>query len=354
VAATAPVNQTLASSVDHIPPEQVIFGQSEVMKVVRLRADKVAAAQVPVLILGESGVGKEVVARYIHARSPWRASSFVKVSCPAIPGTLLESELFGYEKGAFTGANNMKPGRVEAAQGGTLFLDEIAEIEGDLQAKLLQLLQDGRYSRIGGQEEMHTDVRVICATHRRLEEEIQSGKFRQDLYFRINVVSLRLPPLRERSGDLEILVQYFMDVYQKEFERQVPRLTPETLHLMKRHTWPGNIRELENVVKRYVILGTEDVITSDLVGRPLQAPSLEMPLDGSISLKKMTRQATQDLERRVILQVLEANGWNRKRAARELNISYRALLYKIHQAGLPPKRNDARNRPPLDAAAPAD
>lgn len=324
------------------------------MRKLRVRADKVAGAQVPVLLLGESGVGKEVIGRYLHAKSPWRMGPFVKVNCPAIPGTLLESELFGYEKGAFTGANGMKPGRVEAAEGGALFLDEIAEIEGDIQAKLLQLLQDGRYSRIGGQEEMHTEVRVICATHRDLEEEIRSGKFRQDLYFRINVVTLHLPPLRERIEDLEFIVHYFMEHYQREYQRQVSRISSGTIQLMKQHPWPGNIRELENMVKRFVILGSEDVITSELVHHTPASSVFELPLDGSISLKKMTRQATQELERRVILRVLEANGWNRKRAARELNISYRALLYKISQAGLPPKRNSSRPGPAVNSSTPAD
>jgi len=320
------------------------------MRVVRARAEKVAKAQVPVLILGESGVGKEVVARYIHDNSPWRTGHFVKVSCPAIPGTLLESELFGYEKGAFTGAFATKPGRVEAAQDGTLFLDEIAEIEGDLQAKLLQLLQDGRYSRIGGQEEIHTEVRVICATHRKLEDEIEAGKFRQDLYFRINVVSLRLPPLRERHNDLEILVNFFIDFYQREYDRQVPPISSETMVLMRRYPWPGNIRELENFVKRFVILGSEDVIRADLLGHGPPKVTTGIPLDGSMSLKKITRRATLELEREVILRVLEANSWNRKRAARELNISYRALLYKIRQAGLPPKRE----RPAVAAPPPSD
>jgi two-component system response regulator AtoC len=350
-ATSSALNSPAAAS---LPPEHVIFGQSEAMKTLRVRADKVAVAQIPVLLLGESGVGKEVIARYLHTKSPWRMGPFVKVNCPAIPGTLLESELFGYEKGAFTGANGTKPGRVEAAQGGALFLDEIAEIEGDLQAKLLQLLQDGRYSRIGGQEEMHTEVRVICATHRDLEEEIRAGKFRQDLYFRINVVSLHLPPLRERIEDLEIIVHYFMEYYQKEYERQVSKLSSGTIQLMKQHPWPGNIRELENLVKRYVILGSEEVITSDMVHHSPPRFVFELPMDGSMSLKKMTRQATQDLERRVILRVLEANGWNRKRAARELNISYRALLYKINQAGLPPKRNSGRSGSSINTAAPAD
>jgi two-component system response regulator AtoC len=354
VASTATSNALIPPAAANLPPEQVIFGQSEAMRKLRVRVDKVAGAQVPVLLLGESGVGKEVIARYLHAKSPWRMGQFVKVNCPAIPGTLLESELFGYEKGAFTGANGMKPGRVEAAEGGALFLDEIAEIEGDIQAKLLQLLQDGRYSRIGGQEEMHTEVRVICATHRDLEEEIRSGKFRQDLYFRINVVTLQLPPLRERIEDLEFIVHYFMEHYQREYQRQVSRISSGTIQLMKQHPWPGNIRELENMVKRFVILGSEDVITSEMVHHSSMASSFELPLDGSISLKKMTRQATQELERRVILRVLEANGWNRKRAARELSISYRALLYKIHQAGLPPKRNRSNGRSTLDEATPAD
>src|SRR5437667_1470426 len=193
---------SLITSLGEIPPETVIFGHSETMQSLRERMDEVASASVPVLIQGESVTGKDIIARMIHARSPWRTGPFVKVNCPAIPGTLLESELFGYEKGAFTGAWSSKPGRVEMAHCGTLFLDEIGEMEMSLQAKLLQLLQDGQFSRIGGQQDCQVDVRIICATNRKLEAEIAAGHFRRDLFYRINVVTINLPALRERSVDI--------------------------------------------------------------------------------------------------------------------------------------------------------
>jgi len=339
--ASATTKAQVLDPLDNHPSDEVIFGHSEAMQLVRHKAEKVASANVPVLILGESGTGKELVARFIHRRSPWQAGPFVKVNCPAIPGTLLESELFGYEKGAFTGAYGMKPGRVELAHRGTLFLDEIAELDPGLQAKLLQLLQDGQFCRIGAQEDKRAEVRVVCATNRHLEEEIRSGSFRQDLFFRINVVGLQLPPLRERIGDLPELVNYFASFYQKRYDRQAPPISAHLMRLMQRYHWPGNIRELENLLKRYVILGLEEAISSELLQDQGNFQS-EAPPDGSISLKKVTRQAVQELERKIILRVLEANSWNRKRAARDLNISYRALLYKIRQAGVPPK--SSRNR----------
>src|SRR4249920_3376415 len=213
---TNPVS-SLVQSIGEIPPEAVVFGNSESMQTLRARMDKVASANVPVLINGESGTGKDIIARMIHGFSPWKAGPFVKVNCPAIPGTLLESELFGYERGAFTGAYGMKPGRVELAHRGTLFLDEISELDMSLQSKLLQLLQDGQFCRIGAQEDKKVEVRVVCATNRHLETEIESGTFRQDLYYRINVVNLRMPPLRERRGDIEALVQYFLEYYNRKY-----------------------------------------------------------------------------------------------------------------------------------------
>jgi two-component system, NtrC family, response regulator AtoC len=322
-----------------------VFGKSEAMQALRCRMDKVASANVPVLIHGESGTGKDIIARMIHALSPWKTGPFVKVNCPAIPGTLLESELFGYEKGAFTGAYGAKPGRVELAHRGTLFLDEISELDLALQSKLLQLLQDGQFCRIGAQEDKKVEVRIVCATNRQLETEIQSGTFRQDLFYRINVVSLALPPLRERRGDIEILVQYFLDHYNRKYNCRARGLSVELMAVLKKYHWPGNIRELENLVKRYVILGTEEVISNDLVARSEQEFfNPEINLDGPISLKKLTRQATRELERKIILKVLQANHWNRKQAARALSISYRALLYKIRDAGLPANRSVRRRQ----------
>jgi two-component system, NtrC family, response regulator AtoC len=329
---------TLAQSLGEIPPDNIIFGHSEVMQSVRARLSKVAAANVPVLITGESGTGKDIIARLIHGLSPWKVGPYVKVNCPAIPGTLLESELFGYEKGAFTGAFGTKPGRVEMAHRGTLFLDEISELDPSLQSKLLQLLQDGQFCRIGAQEDKKVEVRVVCATNRNLEAEIESGSFRQDLYYRINVVNLRMPSLRERRGDIEDLCAYFLEYYNRKFNCRARPLSKEVLDVLQKYHWPGNIRELENLIKRYVILGHEEVITNDLVAREPDFFNPEFSLDGPISLKKLTRQCVRDLERKVILKVLQQHHWNRKQAARTLGISYRALLYKIRDAGLPSNR----------------
>jgi len=337
---------SLVQAIGDIPPETIVFGQSEAMQALRDRLSKVASANVPVLIHGESGTGKDIIARMVHALSPWKSGPFVKVNCPAIPGTLLESELFGYERGAFTGAYGSKPGRVEMAHRGTLFLDEISELDMSLQSKLLQLLQDGQFCRIGAQADKKVEVRVVCATNRRLEDEIENGTFRQDLYYRINVVNLFMPPLRERRGDIEALASYFLEYYNRKYNCKARPISPELMEVLQKYHWPGNIRELENQMKRYVILGTEDVISADLQPREADLLTPEINFDGPISLKKLTRQATRALERKIILKVLHNHHWNRKQAARTLNISYRALLYKIRDAGLPPNRA----RRPAEAA----
>jgi two-component system, NtrC family, response regulator AtoC len=328
----------LAQAIGEVPPENIIFGHSEIMQAVRSRLARVAAANVPVLIHGESGTGKDIIAKLIHVLSPWKTGPFVKVNCPAIPGTLLESELFGYEKGAFTGAYGSKPGRVEMAHRGTLFLDEISELDLSLQSKLLQLLQDGQFCRIGAQEDKKVEVRIVCATNRNLESEIENGTFRQDLYYRINVVNLRMPALRERRGDIEDLSSYFLEYYNRKYNCRARPLSGEVMAVLQKYHWPGNIRELENLIKRYVILGHEEVITNDLVEREPDFFNPEISFDGPISLKKLTRQAVRELERKVILKVLQQHHWNRKQAARTLSISYRALLYKIRDAGLPSNR----------------
>ena len=340
---------SLAQSLGEMPPETVIFGRSEAMRAVHDRLTKVASANVPVLIQGESGTGKDIIARMIHGLSPWKTGPYVKVNCPAIPGTLLESELFGYEKGAFTGAYGMKPGRVEMAHRGTLFLDEISELDSALQSKLLQLLQDGQFCRIGAHEDKKVEVRVVCATNRRLEEEIENGTFRQDLFYRINVVNVSLPPLRERRGDVPELANYFLEYYNRKYNCKARPLSSELIAVLQKYHWPGNIRELENLIKRYVILGNEEAITSDLVTREPQYVNHEINLEGPISLKKITRQAVRDLEKKVIFKVLQMHHWNRKQSARALGISYRALLYKIREAGLPPNRS--RKPPQMPEAA---
>jgi len=329
----------LIQSVGEMPPESVVFGLTDAMRQIRERLEKIAAANVPVLIQGESGTGKDVIARLVHQLSPWRTGPYVKVNCPAIPGTLLESELFGYEKGAFTGAFGSKPGRVEMAHRGTLFLDEISELDSSLQAKLLQLLQDGQFCRIGAQEDKKVEVRVVCATNRKLEHEIEVGTFRQDLFYRINVVNLYMPPLRERRADMDVLVDYFLEHYNQKFNCRAKPLSSEMMGTLKAYHFPGNIRELENMMKRYVILGNEEAITGDLVAGEPDMFTAEIVIDGPISLKKMTRKAVQEMERKIILRVLQHHHWNRKQAAKALNISYRALLYKIRNAGLPTRRN---------------
>src|SRR5438270_1806137 len=281
---------SLVQSLGEIPPDAVVFGHSEAMRSLRQRLDKLASANVPVLIQGESGTGKDIIARMIHGLSPWRSGPYVKVNCPAIPGTLLESELFGYEKGAFTGAYGTKPGRVELAHRGTLFLDEISELDLGLQSKLLQLLQDGQFCRIGAQEDKKVEVRVVCATNRKLEEEIENGTFRQDLFYRINVVNLRMPPLRERRGDIEELVNYFLEHYNRKYNCRARSISPELMGVLQKYHWPGNIRELENLIKRYVILGNEESISGDLSSHDQEYFNPDIAVDGPISLKKITRQ----------------------------------------------------------------
>ena len=333
-----------------LPPEPVIFGQTPAMRDVRQKLERVAASNLSILITGESGTGKDIIARLLHLYSPWGTGPFVKVNCPAIPGTLLESELFGYERGAFTGAYNPKPGRVEMAHRGTLFLDEIAELDAMLQAKLLQLLQDGQFSRIGAQEDKKVEVRVVCSTNRELHEEIEQGNFRPDLFYRIATMTIHLPPLRERAVDLPIICDYLLQYYNEKLNGRVVMMRPALMAKMQRYSWPGNIRQLENLVKRYVVMGTEDVILSELL-EPNERDTVDtLMLEGPVSLKKLTRQTVRKLEARIILNALHANNWNRKKAARSLDISYRALLYKLKEVGIPQRRSSSTNKHEEDGA----
>jgi two-component system, NtrC family, response regulator AtoC len=325
-----------------LPPDDVIFGSSSAGEAVRLSADMAATTHVPVLLQGQSGTGKEILARYIHCRSSWGNGAFVKVNCPAIPGTLLESELFGYQKGAFTGAYFSKPGRVELADRGTLFLDEIAELDPGLQAKLLQLLQDGQFCRIGAREERNVAVRVVCATNRQLEKEIKSGTFRQDLFYRINVLTIELQPLRERRCDIPTLVSFLLERHGKLLNRPVKPLSEQSIKYLQKHDWPGNIRELETVIKRYVLSGSETMIHKSLRNGHGDESTLEIPFNGQIDLKDVTREAVRQLERKLILKTLEAHRWNRRTTARALNISYAALLYKMRYAGVPPRTAEGK------------
>ena len=351
LAGTQRVSFTLR--VEDFPPEEVIFGSSALMQICQRKIQKFAATTVPLLIQGESGTGKGVLARYIHSRSAVADGPFVNVNCAAIPGTLLESELFGYEKGAFTGAYTSKPGRVELANAGTLFLDGIDEIDMGLQAKLLQLLQDSQFCRIGGREDVSVQIRIICATNRPLEHEIAAGRFRSDLYYRINVAKVELPGLRARIEDVRGLAAHFYERHRKRHNSVARPISASLVTLLEKHNWPGNIRELENLMERYVILGSEEAVGAELTNweRPISA---ELPISGPIHLKTVTRKAVQQLERKIILSALEANRWNRKRAASDLRISYRALLYKIRQAGLPPKRSSTVVTAPADVPTASD
>ncbi|HJY88159.1 MAG TPA: sigma-54 dependent transcriptional regulator [Candidatus Acidoferrales bacterium] len=351
MAATGAARDSLFAKIGDLPPADVIFGHSESMAMVRQKVEKVAGTNVPVLIQGESGTGKEVFAKLIHRLSRWADGPFVQVNCAAIPGTLLESELFGYQRGAFTGAHTNKPGRVELAHGGTLFLDEIAELDSSLQAKLLQLLQDGQFCRIGDRKDHQLEARVICATNRNLEQEITSGSFRPDLFYRINVISIQLPQLRDRREDIPLMLDYFLTRFNERFQRNTPPFSKSVMQLLQQRDWPGNIRELENCVARYVLLGSVEAFRNELTDPEPPTPTIEVAEDGSVPLKRIAKQAIRAVERNLILRVLQATNWNRRKAAQILRISYRALLYKIRQTGLPPKRprrDPSRNATPSD------
>jgi len=249
-----------------IPPLDVLFGFSPAMAELQERFEKIAQSPFPVLITGESGTGKEVFARLLHRLSRSPNSPFVKVNCPAIPTGLLETELFGYEKGAFTDATATKRGRIELAHGGVLFLDEIGDLDLGLQAKMLQVLQDGTFSRLGGQEDRRINIRVVSATNRDLYSQVQAGVFREDIFHRMNAFRIHLPPLRARIADLPRLVEYFLQEQGEQIGRSVQAPSRELMLLMTRYKWPGNIRELENMMRRYCILGSEDSIAAELSG----------------------------------------------------------------------------------------
>jgi two-component system, NtrC family, response regulator AtoC len=329
----------------NLPPEEIIFGRSAAMQPIRHLVGKIVGADLPVLILGENGTGKGLLAQYLHSRSPFASGRFVKVNCAAIPGPLLESELFGHEKGAYTDAHTSKAGYVEMAERGTLFLDEIADLDLSLQAKILQLLQDGIFSRIGDTKERRANIRVICASNRKLEREITAGRFRQDLFYRINVITIHLPPLRERGEDIVPLAQYFLEQVNARFERNAPPFPQEVLETFAHKEWRGNIRELENLVARYAIMGALDVTKPETNLKQVSMPGVRRSAEGAVSLKHIAKQAIREMESNVILKVLRENKWNRRKAAEALNISYRALIYKIQEAGLS-QRNSRKSHPP--------
>jgi len=310
------------------------------MRELQAQASLVAKSDIPVLIMGESGTGKEILAMYTHKMSMRSERMFLKVNCAAMPADLLESELFGYEQGAFTGAIKAKPGKFEICSGGTIFLDEIGEMPAILQAKLLQVLQDGTFSRLGSRAPMKVDVRVIAATNINMKAAIAQKSFREDLYYRLNGFSLVIPPLRDRRDEIPILAQHFVRKGAAKYGSKPLTLSHNLLDALSRYSWPGNSRELEHVINRFLILGDEMAILADLSpfsNLHAEASSSQDQMKGA-GLKQLVRSLKGDAEAAAIERILEANGWNRKAAANELQISYKALLYKIKQYDLAPRR----------------
>jgi two-component system response regulator AtoC len=331
-------NKALREYCDKITEDLCFLAASPQMVRIRQQILQIAPVDVPVFIYGESGVGKEVVARMIHMRSTRRNQAFIKVNCAALPGELLESELFGFEQGAFTGAVRSKPGKFELATKGTIFLDEIAEMSPHLQAKLLHVLQDHQFSRLGGRQLIDVDVRVLAATNVEIQEAMKSGRLREDLYYRLNVLSINVPPLRERATEIPLLFRHFLQKYSEKFNK-VPMVPSQ--HLMEaavRYPWPGNLRELENFVKRYVILEDDEGSFRELLEmsatRQRISPREEAAPVREQGLKALVRSLKDEAEMEAIADALEKTHWCRKDAAKMLGISYKALLYKIRQFGL--------------------
>ena len=318
-----------------LPPLEVIFGKSPAMAAVREKLERVADKMVPVLLQGESGTGKDIFAKLLHLSSNRAKGPWVKVSCPSIPHALIESELFGYEKGAFTGAYATKRGRVELAHLGTLFLDEVGGLDMAIQAKLLQVLQDGSFSRVGAQDSRSVNTRIVCAANGNLRRQVEEGAFRLDFYFRINAVTIDLPPLRQRTEDIPILADYFLALHSKVFQIEPKPLSHEMQRMMQRYSWPGNIRQLENLIRSYILIGDEEALAVDLLPAGPRQIIPEINLENPISLKEITKTATRNLEHDIILKFLRSNCWNRRKTARLLNISYLSLLYKLQDTLVP-------------------
>jgi len=327
----------------------LLGGDNPKMKEVREIIEQVADTDITVLIRGESGTGKELVARALYQLSNRSERPFVKVNCAALPSELLESELFGFEKGAFTGAQKRKLGKFEYANHGTIFLDEISEMAPGLQAKLLQVLQDGEFSRLGGESDVKVDTRIIAATNRNLEEAVRSGEFREDLYYRLNVVMVPLPPLRDRIDAVPLLAEHFLQMYSQQYRKDAHPLSAETMDVMMGYNWPGNVRELENMIKRMVVLGNEQAVLKELqrqgdtvsIAHPPKEENLDLSSlgadlaeGGGFDLKAISKRAARVAEKKVIERVLAQTRWNRKEAAERLHISYKALLYKMKENGL--------------------
>ena len=328
--------------------QELALWRSPKMREVRNIIAQAAAVNVTVLITGETGTGKDLVARAIHEASARHRGPFVKVNCAALPRELLESELFGHERGAFTGAHQLKLGKFESADRGSIFLDEVGDLHPALQGKLMHVLQDGQFSRVGGRSTIKVDVRVLAATNQDLEEGVATGQFREDLFYRLNVIQIGVPPLRERPEEIPLLADYFMQRYSTLFGRDRVTLPAETVQRLLRHRFPGNVRELENVIKRIVVLADPDLRKSALpvpTSRAAHNKIAGPARTAAMSLKDISRKAAQVAEREAMLQALEQTKWNRIQAAKLLGISYRALLYKIKEAGLDRQASNPRPGP---------
>jgi len=346
-------NQSLREYCEAITEDISFLAASPQMLKIRQQILQIAPVDVPVFLSGESGVGKEVIARMVHLRSLRSQQAFIKVNCAALPGELLESELFGYEQGAFTGAVRAKPGKFELANKGTIFLDEIAEMSPHLQAKLLHVLQDGQYSRLGARSTINVDVRVLAATNVDVKEAMRSGRFREDLYYRLNVLSIHIPPLRQRTAEIPLLFRHFLVKYSEKYQKPSVDPSKHLLEAALRYPWPGNLRELENFVKRYVILEDDEGSFRELLEMTGQqqhvAPREETPLPKEQGLKALVRGLKDEAEMEAIADALEKTNWCRKDAARMLGISYKALLYKMRQFNLDSGRG-ARSAAAKEAA----
>ncbi len=344
-------SDSYAGEVEELCDDVFFVAASPAMKKIRAQAALVASIDIPVLMLGESGTGKEVVARLIHKLSPRAHRTFLKVNCAAVPADLLESELFGYEAGAFTGATHAKPGKFELCNKGTILLDEIGEMPSVLQAKLLHVLQDQQFSRLGGRSVIKVDVRILAATNINIPEALATKRLREDLYYRLNAFTLALPPLRERKEEIPILLKHFMSRMSELYARSPLPLSPQLLDACLNHPWPGNLRELSNFVKRYLVLGDETLAVAELQPRPDGGGGARIDPAGKAAvasadagggLKSLARSAKDEAEAEAISRALEETNWNRKQAAVLLKISYKALLYKIRQYGIAQSRSTHR------------
>ena len=320
------------------------IGNSPKIREIKELIKVVADSALSVIIFGETGVGKDIVARELHNASDRRDKKFVKVNCAALPAELLESELFGYEKGSFTGATRFKPGKFDVASGGVIFLDEIGDMPSNLQAKLLQVLQSGEFSRIGG-EDVRVDNWVITATNHDLERDLKEGRFREDLYYRLNVIKINVPSLRERQEDIPLLIDYFVEKYKTDLDiTEDVVIDKDTMDFFLKYNWPGNVRELSNVIQKLMVFGDWDEIKSQMFLRSdkypddnsLQGENLRFMNDGKevIPLKVLKAEASEYIEKKLISHVLKLTGGNKVKTANALKISYKALFYKMENFGL--------------------